>query len=55
MGGTQEPNHLARNFYKKFGFQEEGEFYTDYNGLNNIDMRLVLQKIISQMFYKKLF
>lgn len=42
MGGTQEPNHLARNFYKKFGFQEEGEFYTDYNGLNNIDMRLVL-------------
>lgn len=42
MGGTQEPNHLARSFYKKFGFQENGEFYTDYNGLNNIDMRLVL-------------
>ena len=42
MGGTQEPNFVARNFYKKFGFEEQGEFYTDYNGLNNIDMRLVL-------------
>lgn len=42
MGGTQEPNILARNFYKKFGFEEQGEFHTDYNGLNNIDMRLVL-------------
>lgn len=42
MGGTQEPNHLARSFYKKFGFQEYGEFYTDYNKLNNIDMRLML-------------
>jgi len=42
MGGTQEPNHLARSFYKKFGFQEQGEFFTDYNGLNNIDMRLML-------------
>ncbi len=42
MGGTQEPNILARNFYKKFGFLEQGAFYTDYNGLNNIDMRLVL-------------
>jgi len=44
MGGTQEPNHLARRFYKKFGFQELGEFYTDYNGLNNIDMRLMLKE-----------
>ncbi|MCC2603757.1 GNAT family N-acetyltransferase [Planctobacterium marinum] len=42
MGGTQEPNTLARNFYKRHGFQELGEFYTDYNGLNNIDMRLML-------------
>ena len=42
MGGTQEPNQLARSFYRKFGFEELGEFYTDYNGLNNIDMRLVL-------------
>lgn len=42
MGGTQAPNHLARSFYQKFGFEEYGEFYTDYNGLNNIDMRLVL-------------
>ncbi|CAH1539724.1 GNAT family N-acetyltransferase [Vibrio owensii] len=42
MGGTQEPNHLARSFYKKFGFEEQGEFYTGHNCLNNIDMRLVL-------------
>ena len=42
MGGTQEPNHLARSFYKKFGFEEQGAFYTGHNGLNNIDMRLVL-------------
>ena len=42
LGGTQEPNYLARHFYKKFGFKEQGEFYTAYNGLNNIDMRLVL-------------
>ncbi|MDC2888086.1 hypothetical protein [Psychrosphaera algicola] len=41
MGGTQEPNLLARNLYKKFGFVEIGEFYTDYNRLNNVDMRLV--------------
>jgi diamine N-acetyltransferase len=41
MGGTQEPNVLARNFYKKFGFKELGEFHTDHNGLNNVDMRLV--------------
>lgn len=41
MGGTQEPNTLARNFYKKFGFQEFGEFYTGHNDLNNVDMRLV--------------
>lgn len=42
MGGTQEPNLTARNFYTKFGFVEQGQFYTDYNGLNNIDMRLML-------------
>jgi len=42
MGGTQEPNTRARNFYKKFGFKEYGEFYTDHNGLKNVDMRLVL-------------
>ncbi|MGJ8693536.1 MAG: GNAT family N-acetyltransferase [Thalassotalea sp.] len=41
MGGTQAPNLLARHFYKKFNFKEFGEFYTDYNQLNNIDMRLV--------------
>lgn len=42
MGGTQEPNKLSRHFYTKFGFTEQGEFYTDFNGLNNIDMRLIL-------------
>ena len=42
MGGTQLPNAVARNFYKKFDFQELGEFYTKHNGLNNVDMRLVL-------------
>ena len=41
MGGTQEPNIPAREFYKKFGFAECGEFYTDHNGLNNFDMRVV--------------
>jgi RimJ/RimL family protein N-acetyltransferase len=41
MGGTQLPNLVARNFYKKFDFQELGEFYTKHNGLNNVDMRLV--------------
>ena len=38
MGGTQEPNVIARHFYKKHGFKEYGEFYTEHNGLNNIDM-----------------
>ena len=42
MGGTQEPNTLARRFYTKFGFREYAHFYTDYNGLNNIDMMLTL-------------
>lgn len=42
MGGTQEPNVLARSFYAKFGFKEYGLFYTDYNKLNNIDMMLTL-------------
>jgi len=42
MGGTQEPNELARAFYKKYGFIEYANFYTDYNGLNNIDMMLLL-------------
>lgn len=42
MGGTQAPNIQARNFYKKFGFLEYGEFFTEHNGLNNFDMRLVL-------------
>lgn len=45
MGGTQAPNQLARTFYKKFGFEELGEFYTDYNGLNNLDMRLVFRPV----------
>lgn len=42
MGGTQAPNLKARHFYKKLGFQELGEFFTEHNGLNNIDMRLML-------------
>jgi len=45
MGGTQEPNILARSFYSKFGFKEYGTFYTDYNQLNNIDMMLELSSI----------
>lgn len=42
MGGTQEPNTLARCFYKKFGFKEYTIFYTGYNNKNNIDMMLSL-------------
>ncbi len=42
MGGTQQKNVLARSFYKKFEFEEYGEFYTAHNGLNNIDMKLNL-------------
>jgi RimJ/RimL family protein N-acetyltransferase len=42
MGGTQAPNIQARNFYKKFGFEECGEFFTENNGLNNLDMRVIL-------------
>ncbi len=42
MGGTQEPNILARSFYKKFGFKEYDIFYSDHNGKNNIDMMLAL-------------
>ena len=45
MGGTQEPNILARSFYNKFGFKEYGTFYTDHNQLNNIDMMLELNDI----------
>ena len=42
MGGTQEPNILARSFYSKFGFKEYATFYTEHNQLNNIDMMLEL-------------
>lgn len=42
MGGTQEPNFLAINFYKKCGFKEYGKFYTSHNNLNNLDMKLNL-------------
>jgi len=42
MGGTQLPNHVARRFYRKFGFKEQGEFHTHHNGLDNVDMRLIL-------------
>ena len=42
MGGTQAPNKQARQFYKKMGFEELGEFYTQHNQLNNVDMRLLL-------------
>lgn len=42
MGGTQAPNLLARQFYAKFGFKEYGEFFTNYNGLNNIDMKVTI-------------
>lgn len=44
MGGTQKSNSLAQSFYKKFGFEEFGEFYTEHNGLNNIDMMLTLKR-----------
>ncbi len=44
MGGTQEPNLLARQFYSKFGFQEYDRFYMEYNDLNNIDMMLTLNE-----------
>ena len=37
MGGTQEGNLTARNFYAKFGFKPHGGFQTDSW---NIDMRL---------------
>ncbi|MFT7561706.1 MAG: GNAT superfamily N-acetyltransferase [Flavobacteriales bacterium] len=40
MGGTQEPNLLARAFYRKAGFKEYANFYTDHNQLNNVDMML---------------
>ena len=43
MGGTQELNRLARSFYKKFGFKEYSRFYTEHNGLNNIDMMITFQ------------
>ncbi|WP_019614835.1 GNAT family N-acetyltransferase [Psychromonas ossibalaenae] len=39
MGGTQQSNHLARSFYKKFGFEEYGSFTTE---MVNIDMKLNL-------------
>lgn len=39
MGGTQETNHCARHFYKKFGFQEFAGYQTE---IYNIDMRLLL-------------
>ena len=42
MGGTQSPNIPARDFYKKFGFVECGQFYTEHNGLDNFDMRVML-------------
>ena len=42
MGGTQAPNRQAVDFYKKFNFTVCGEFYTDHNGLNNLDMRVLL-------------
>lgn len=43
MGGTQERNSVARSFYAKSGFKEYGRFYTEHNGLNNIDMMLSLK------------
>ena len=42
MGGTQEPNTLARSFYKKFNFEEYERFYTEHNQRMNIDMMLTL-------------
>ena len=45
MGGTQEPNLVARSFYKKFGFKEYSKFFTEHNGLENIDMMLILDSI----------
>lgn len=42
MGGTQEQNAVARSFYKKCGFKEYTNFYTENNGKNNIDMMLDL-------------
>lgn len=43
MGGTQVPNKIAIRFYKKFGFREYGRFYTEHNGLNNLDMMLTIK------------
>lgn len=45
MGGTQESNMVARSFYKKFGFKEYSKFFTEHNGLENIDMMLNLDSI----------
>ncbi|MCG6200529.1 GNAT family N-acetyltransferase [Psychromonas antarctica] len=38
MGGTQETNLAARDFYKKFAFKEHGGYQTE---IYNIDMRLL--------------
>lgn len=39
LGGTQESNRRALQFYRKFGFNEHGGFHTE---VYNIDMRLLL-------------
>ena len=42
MGGTQEPNILARSFYRKYGFRDYHKFFTDNNELYNFDMMLLI-------------
>lgn len=39
LGGTQETNTLGIRFYKKWGFQQCGSYFSH---INNLDMRLVL-------------
>jgi len=46
MGGVQATNERARAFYRKLGFQEVGEFLTNYGEpMNNYDMMLTLDDI----------
>jgi len=36
---------LSEETRSKFGFKKYGEFYTEHNGLDNIDMMLTLDNI----------
>ena len=41
LGGTQQPNHRAVHFYRKFGFVEQGGYQTE---VYNLDMWLPLRE-----------